>query len=61
MIKKLNPKFDDLNSKVILDHISELTANNLDEILESLRINPTDKIEKPKTAWLQNEKIILIN
>lgn len=53
MIKKLNPEFDDLNSKVILDHIRELTANNLDEILESLRINPTDKIEKPKTAWLQ--------
>ena len=53
MIKKLNPEFDDLNSKVILDHIRELTANNLDEILESLRINPTDKIEKPKTALVQ--------
>ena len=53
MIKKLNPEFDDLNQQVILDHIRELTANNLDEILESLRINPTDKIEKPKTALVQ--------
>ena len=53
MIKKLNPQFDDLNSKVIIDHIRVLTANNIDEILESLRINPTDKIEKPQTAWLQ--------
>jgi len=50
---KLNPQFDDLNPQEFLDHIKVLTKRSEAEILESLRINPTDKIDRPKTAWLQ--------
>ena len=54
---KLNPQFDDLNPQEFLDHIKVLTKRSEAEILESLRINPTDKIDRPKTAWLQKREI----
>ena len=50
---KLNPVFDDLNPQAIIDHVKVITEQNEAEILKSLKISPTDKIEPPKAAWIQ--------
>ncbi|MBW7866931.1 MAG: AAA family ATPase [Brumimicrobium sp.] len=54
MSKEINPDFSDLNNpSTIINHIEELKKDTESEILKSLRINPTDKIQPPQKAWEQ--------
>ena len=51
---KLNPNFGDLNNPETLNnHVRKLTTENVNELLISLRINPTEKILPPQKAWEQ--------
>lgn len=51
---KIKPQFQDLeNPKTLVNHVQELTKAPEIEILNSLRINPTDEIQPPQKAWEQ--------
>lgn len=50
----INPQFEDLQQpETLLNHIQEITKPTEAELLDKLRINPTDKIEPPQAAWKQ--------
>lgn len=52
--KKLNPQFEDLkNPETILNHIQDITKQSEDELLKLLKINPTDELKPPQSAWVQ--------
>jgi len=51
---KIKPQFEDLeNPETLVNHIQELTKAPEIEILNSLRINPSDEIQPPQKAWEQ--------
>lgn len=50
----INPQFDDLqNPETLINHIQEITKTTEAELLQKLRVSPTDKIEPPRAAWKQ--------
>lgn len=50
----INPQFEDLQQpETLLNHVQEITKPTKAELLDKLRINPTDKIEPPQAAWKQ--------
>lgn len=51
---KINPQFEDLqNPETLKNHLQELTKPHELEILNSLRVSPTDEIQPPQKAWEQ--------
>ncbi|MGX1024753.1 AAA family ATPase [Psychroflexus sp. MBR-150] len=51
---KINPQFDDLaKAETFTNHIQELTVKPEAELLQELRVNPTDELKPPQAAWKQ--------
>lgn len=52
----INPQFEDLqpiSAEKIIDHVNEITKSSEAELLDLLRIRPTDELKPPQAAWEQ--------
>ncbi|MCB9363406.1 MAG: AAA family ATPase [Flavobacteriales bacterium] len=51
---RITPQFEDLNKpETLINHVQDLTKQTELELLNSLRIRPTDEIQPPQKAWEQ--------